>query len=150
MKKIQKLKVCNWSLVILAVAIMLSGLQLEVTDSSGFTSVWIHIIIGVLFMVMVFYHLFLHYGFSNWYSRILKQKSHVTRILWWISLLSLITGVVACVHWLGTFSHSHIGGVHGKLGFMMIILSIGHIVKRISFFKNKKRTVPSSVGGAIR
>lgn len=150
MKKIQKLKVCNWSLIVLAVAIMLSGLQLEVTDSNGFMSVWIHIIIGVLFMVMVFYHLFLHYGFSNWFSRILKQKSHVTRILWWISLLSLITGVVACVHWLGTFFHSHIGGAHGKLGFVMIILSIGHIVKRISFFKNKKCTVPSSVGGAIR
>ncbi|MDD6313492.1 MAG: hypothetical protein PUA78_00530 [Porphyromonadaceae bacterium] len=59
----------------------------------------------------------------------------MTRILWWITLLTLVTVVIATGHWLTSFTHSSIGGVHGKLGFMMIILCLCHIVKRIRFFR---------------
>ncbi len=48
MKKITKLKICNWSLLALTIAILISGIQLEATHSIGLTSVWIHILIGVL------------------------------------------------------------------------------------------------------
>ncbi|MDE5916290.1 MAG: hypothetical protein K2G71_06930, partial [Duncaniella sp.] len=66
-----------------------------------------------------------------------------TRILWWVSLATLITGVIASIHWLVTFTHSPIGGIHGKLGFLMIIFSVLHISKRIKFFKSKKATSKS-------
>ena len=139
MKKITKLKICNWSLLALTIAILISGIQLEATHSIGLTSVWIHILIGVLFMGMVAYHVYLHFGKSNWFLKFRKQKSQVTRILWWVALVTLVTGVAAMIHWATTFTHSSIGGVHGKLGFLMIILSIGHITKRIKFFKRKKK-----------
>ncbi len=134
-KKIVKLKICNWTLLVLTIAILISGIQLEATQSSGIVAVWIHIVIGVLFMALVGYHIFLHFGERNWFSLFAKQKSPVTRILWWLSLLTLITGIIAVIHWLATFTHSIIGGIHGKLGFLMIIFSIGHICKRIKFFK---------------
>ena len=139
MKKITKLKVCNWSLLAFTIAILISGIQLEATHSNGITSVWIHILIGGLFMGMAAYHVYLHFGRSNWFSKFRKQKNPVTRILWWVALVTLVSGVAAMVHWVTTFTHSSIGGVHGKLGFLMIILSIGHIAKRITFFKRKKK-----------
>ena len=61
MKKITKLKICNWSLLPLTVAILISGIQLEATHSIGLTSVWIHILIGVLFIGMATYHVYLHF-----------------------------------------------------------------------------------------
>ena len=148
MKKITKLKICNWSLLPLTVAILISGIQLEATHSIGLTSVWIHILIGVLFIGMATYHVYLHFGKSNWFSKFSKQKSKVTRILWWVALVTLISGIAAMIHWVTTFTHATIGGVHGKLGFLMIILSIGHITKRIKFFKSKKKMALPSPGKA--
>lgn len=99
MKKIKKLKICDWCLLIMTLAMLVSGVQLEATDSRGATSVWIHIAVGILFFTLVAYHIFLHFSFT----------------------------------------HSPIGGVHGKIGFFMIILAIGHICKRIKFFKSNKK-----------
>lgn len=137
MKKIVKLKICDWGLLVLTVAILASGIQLEATHSRGLTPVWIHIALGLLFMGFVAWHVFLHFGGSNWFARFRKQKSQVTRILWWVYLVVLVSGIVACVHWVATYVHAPVGGLHGKLGFLMIILAIGHIVKRIKFFKKK-------------
>ncbi len=137
MKKITKLKICDWNLLILTIAILISGVQLEATHSNGLTSVWIHIIVGLLFIGMAVYHILLHFGFCNWFVKFHNLKSQFTRILWWISLLTLITGIIALIHWLATFNHAPIGGVHGKLGFLMIFLLTGHIIKRIKFFMRK-------------
>ena len=138
MNKIAKLKTCDWSLLLLIIAILTSGIYLEATDSSGFTAVWVHIIVGLLFFILIACHIFLHFGNSNWFARFHKLKSQFTRILWWVSLITLISGIVACIHWLVTFSHSPVGGVHGKLGFLMIILCFCHIWKRIKFFNPGK------------
>lgn len=115
--------------------ILASGIQLEATGSSSVDWVWIHIVVGTFFMALGFLHIYIHFGASNWFSRFHKLKSPVTRILWWITLLTLVTAVIATGHWLGSFTHSSIGAVHGKLGFMMIILCLCHIVKRIRFFR---------------
>lgn len=137
MNKITKLKICDWSLLILTIAILISGIHLEATHSSGLASVMIHIIIGLLFTGMAAYHIFLHFSHSMWFTQIRRQKNQLTRILWWVSLITLITGIIASAHWLATFKHAPIGGVHGKIGFLMILLSSGHIIKRIKFFKRK-------------
>jgi len=145
MKKIQKLKLCNWCLLPVTIAMLVSGIQLEATGSRGITSVWIHIAIGIIFAVLICYHIFLHFGKSNWFKKFSKQKSPVTRILWWVALATFITAIVSTVHWVQSFTHASIGGVHGKLGFLMIILSIGHICKRIKFFTPLKRKFNDSV-----
>lgn len=142
MKKITRLKICNWSLLFLSVAILISGIQLEATHCMGQTSVWIHIAVGLLFMLISACHIFLHFGYSNWLAKFHRQKSHATRILWWVALVTLISGVIATFHWTSTFSHAPIGGVHGKFGFLMMIISAGHICRRLKFFKGKKYKAP--------
>lgn len=137
MKKITKLKICDWSLLIVTIAILVSGIQLEATHSRGLTSVWIHIIIGLLFACLVTLHLYLHFGYNNWFSKIHKQKNQITRMLWWVSLITLISGAIASAHWLTTFNHAPIGGIHGRIGFLLIIISTGHIIKRMKFFAHK-------------
>ena len=138
MKKITKLKFCNWSLLVATVAVLISGVQLEVSHSSGNLSVWLHIIIGLLFMGLVAIHIFLHFGISNWFAKFSKLKSQATRVLWWMTLLTLLTGIATAVRWIMTYTHTPLGGIHGKLGFLMIILSIFHIANRVYFFKRKK------------
>lgn len=135
MKKILKLKVCDWTLLVFTALILASGIQLEATGSSSVAWVWVHIVVGTFFMALSLWHVYLHFGASNWFSRFHKLKSPVTRILWWITLLTLVTAVITAVHWLTSFTHSSIGGVHGKLGFLMIFLCICHIVKRVKFFR---------------
>ena len=137
MKKITKLRHCNWGLLVASAAIFISGLQLEVIHSSGDLSVWIHIIIGSLFMRLVVTHLYLHFGKSNWFAKFSNLKSRATRILWWVTILTLITGIATSVRWILTNTHTPLGGIHGKLGFLMIILSIFHIIDRLNFFKRK-------------
>ena len=141
MNKITKLKTCDWSLLLMTAGIFTSGIYLEVTHSSGLAAVWIHIALGILFFIFVAYHILLHFGKSNWFERFHKLKSQFTRVLWWVSLVTLITGIISCIHWFITLSHSPLGGIHGKIGFLMIILCFGHIWKRKKFFKsgrNKK------------
>ena len=137
MKKIVKIRICDWGLLVLTVAVLASGVQLEATDSRSLTTVWVHVAIGLAFVAAVAWHVFLHFGRNNWFARFRKLKSQATRVLWWAYLALVLSGIVACAHRLITFAHSPIGGVHGKVGFLMLVLAIGHIAKRIKFFRKK-------------
>ena len=138
MKKIDKLRLCNWSVLVVSAAILISGIQLEVIHSSDCLSVWLHIVIGLLFMALVAIHIYLHFGKSNWYAKFSKLKSRATQILWWVTIITLLTGIATSIRWIISYTHTPLGGIHGKLGFLMIILSIFHIAKRFNFFKSKK------------
>lgn len=138
MKKAEKLRLCDWMLVFATVFILASSIQLEVTDSRNIIWVLIHIIIGSLFFANIVWHLYLHFGWKSWVQRLRKQKSPVTRWLTVFALLTLISAFIALFHWIGTYTHSPIGGIHGKIGFVFLIIVIGHTAKRIKFFKTKK------------
>lgn len=130
MKKNDKMKICDWSLIVMTVLILLSGIQLEATGSANPTSVLIHIIVGCIFVVLIGWHLYLHFRWSNWIRRIIKQKSPVTRWLLLFLVLTMVSAIVATCHWLLITSHGSIGGLHGKIGFLFVILCMGHAIKR--------------------
>ncbi len=138
MTKIGKLRLCDRMLVFATAFILASAIQLEATDSRSIVWVLIHMIIGSLFFANIVWHLYLHFGCKSWVQRLRKQKSPVTRWLAIFALLTLISALVALFHWIGTYTHSPIGGIHGKIGFVFLILAIGHTVKRIKFFNTKK------------
>ncbi len=135
MKKITKLKICDWSLLIFACAILASGIQMEASGSKGTVPVYIHVAIGLLFIVLCGWHIYLHYGSSNWFKKFHNQKKQYTRVLWWVGLLAFASGIAVTIHWIINNAHSGIGGVHGKIGFLMIALLVGHISKRIKFYR---------------
>lgn len=140
MNRITKLKICDWSLLIITAATLASGIQLESMGAEAPQSwVGVHIAVCTLFMGLCAWHIQLHFNRSNWFARFSKVKSPVTRALWWVGLLTLLTGIIAAIRWIASPGHSPIGGIHGKIGFLMILIAMGHIVKRIKFFKNRKK-----------
>ena len=140
MKKAEKLRLCDWMLVFATAFILASGIQLEVTDSRNIKWVLTHVIIGFLFFANIVWHLYLHFGWKSWVQRLRKQKSPVTRWLAVFALLTIISAFVALFHWVGSYTHSPIGGIHGKIGFVFLILVIGHTAKRIKFFKSRMKS----------
>lgn len=140
MRKVEKLKLCDWMLIFATAFILASGIQLEATDSRNIIWILIHMIIGSLFFAYIVWHLYLHFGWKSWVQRLRKQKSPVTRWLAIFALLTIISTFVTLFHWIGTYTHSPIGGIHGKIGFVFLIIAIGHTVKRIKFFKMTRKS----------
>lgn len=68
----------------------------------------------------------------NWFSRFAKNRNKGTRILWWVLLLTVATGVAATVVWLVDGGHTPLGGIHGKIGFLMVLAGIIHAAGHIS------------------
>lgn len=134
MKKITKLRICDWSLLVVTILMLASSIQQE-GWWLGMGFVWAHIVLGILFFLLIGWHLQLHFQWKNWFVRLKQQKSHVTKWLAVFCALTLLTAIVATVHVLNTLQHTTIGGVHGKFGFIFIALAIGHAVKRIKFYR---------------
>ncbi len=134
MKSIAKLRICDWSLIVLTTGALFSGIQLELLSGSSYFWIWVHIGLSLLFLGICIWHIQLHFKSSNWFIRFKNLKSHVTKMLWWISLFTLATGMAASLDWLASGVHGPIGAIHGKIGFLMILLVVGHIVKRMKFF----------------
>ena len=102
MKFLAQLKICNWSLLIASVMMLASSIQLEATRSRSALFVGIHVFIGLIFCVLVLSHVYLHFKVSNWFLKFNKLKKTVTRILWYIFLLTIILGLATLIHWLIT------------------------------------------------
>lgn len=137
----ERLRLCDRTLGIVLIVMLVSGIQLEATSGRYAWSVWAHIALGIILTVLSLWHIYLHYRWSDWFERFRKNRNRSTRILWWVFLLTAVTGVVATVVWLIDDSHSHIGAIHGKIGFLMVIVgvihAVGHKHKRKAALCNK-------------
>lgn len=131
-----RLKLCNRTLGITLLLMLVTGIQLETTSGRYPWSVWVHIILGILLAVLSLYHIYLHYRRSNWFARFATNRNASTRILWWVFLLTAVTGIASTISWLADNQHTPLGGVHGKIGFLMVIVAIIHAVRHI---RKKKR-----------
>lgn len=137
MKKITKLRICDWTLLLLTIAILASGLQLEVNPTGEIMWVWVHIVLGTMFITMILWHIGLHHG-----SHPNKAPRHHDKKHRWLGILfalTLLSGIIATCHWIGSYVHSTIGGVHGKIGFLFIILVIVHLRKNYRFYTRRKK-----------
>lgn len=128
MKPATKLKISSKSLGIALLLTLASGIQLEVTSGRDTWAVWLHIALGIIVTVLSFYHIYLHYRRTNWFARFARNPRTVTRILWWTFLLTLLTGLATTAVWVDGFRHTPLGGVHGKIGYLMFIFAIIHLI----------------------
>ena len=135
MTKKAKIKICNLSLLVLGVLVLVSGIQLEATSGRLLWNVWLHILVGILFFIGIVWHIVLHFGWKQWTTRFRKLKSPVTHVLAIAAAVALASAVPATLHWMGDHLHSPVGAVHGKIGFLMLAVAIGHTVKRFRYFK---------------
>lgn len=135
MSVLNKLRVCNWMLLVVTVAVLATSLQLEITSGANGLWVWLHIILGAVFFVLILWHLYLHYRWRNWLRLLWKHRSSNLKWLTATLVVTLFTALVATVGWLASPHHSHIGAVHGKFGFLAVALAAWHICRRIRFYR---------------
>ncbi|MCM1093943.1 MAG: hypothetical protein NC421_08310 [Lachnospiraceae bacterium] len=141
MKRITKLRLCDWSLLAITVAILASGAQLETRMAMTRIWVWIHIYLGIIFITCILWHISLHHRHGPKKERRTKHThGRKNRFLGITFLLTFLSGIIATCHWAGTYSHSSIGGVHGKVGFLFIIAIILHIRNYSGFYLPAKMT----------
>lgn len=129
-----KIKICDWSLLIFTVLMLASALQLEITSGADKTMVWLHIVLGSVFMANICWHLQLHYKWRNWLKALWKR----TPVIKWLtatSILTSVTGVWAIGEWVSTMTHSPVGAVHGKIGFLMVVFVFVHTFQKIKFYR---------------
>lgn len=135
------LKYCNWSLLMLMVSSLFSGVFLETTGGivSGSNyrfAVYFHIVTSLLLTVGSSWHIMLHFGsLKNSFTRLLSGKRQ-NKWLATFLVLSAITGAIATAHWT-TSGHSSIGGFHGKIALIGGIIMVCHVIKRLKFYTNR-------------
>lgn len=134
MSKLKKLRLCDFMLLAVAVVMLASSLQLEVIAGQSMWWVWVHIVSGTLFLVLILWHLQLHFQWRNWFRLLWKQRSANMKWLTAVGILTFVTALVATAGWIVSPEHSKIGAVHGKLGFLFIALAVWHTARRFRFY----------------
>lgn len=132
--KLSRLRKCDWALIVISILILASGIQLDATGGSHALWVWWHIIIGCLFFAGIVWHLYLHFRWKSWLERLRKSGRRATAWLATFAALTLISGLAATILWIIHPAHSHLVAIHGKIGFLMLLLVIGHTIKRRKFY----------------
>lgn len=93
-----------------------------------------HLIVCVPMLLFVGVHLWANCGnITQWFAKIHRQKAQ-TQWLFWLSVLTFVSGIVATVVY---FLHGHtsVGGIHGKLGFVALALMLWHTYRRLKWYK---------------
>lgn len=135
MKQITKLRICDITLLLLTIVIFASGMQLEINPDGQHIRVWIHIIVGSVFIGTIFWHVGLHRKPHRKQTRHEHNRhAHRDPLLGPLFFFTLLSGIIATCHWIGTYIHSTIGGIHGKIGFLFIIAIILHVYRLKKFY----------------
>ena len=126
--------VIDWILIVVFIVSTISGIGLHIAGHGNSHEVWhnwavVHVLGSILFLVAIIFHVTTHCG---WYRGIIKngigRKSKVTAVLSIIFLLLSVTGIVL----LGVNrANSPLGLWHYKIGIVMTVIAVGHIIKRL-------------------
>ena len=142
MEKKTQSRICNWSLLVLAILMLASGIQMEASFGADFLGISFpvymifHVVVALLMTAVVIWHIWLHFNWKEWVKRFEALKRVDTKNLAVMAALVLVSGIVALLALLfNGMQHNGVGGVHGKIGFGFIALGIYHIIKRIRFYK---------------
>ena len=132
---IKKLKISNWTLLIIYILTLVSSLQLEIAGNASRLWVILHLIVDTSFLAVIVWHIYLHFRWDNW-RRLLKGKKK--GILKWMSifcLLVILSAVIATIDWYIKGVHTGPGAIHGKIGFIFLIAVVIHLIKHSGFYR---------------
>ena len=130
----KKIFIVDWLLLLVVGLSAYSGVKLHIAGHFSTHEVWhnwaiFHIITSVLFLIIGIIHIKNHWG---WYKSITKRKfNNKTGNTLFLSIvfgLVSLTGIVLILFVNG--ANSCIGIWHYRLGLVIAILSIVHIIKR--------------------
>ena len=72
---LKHLKICDWTLLVLTLLILASSLQLEITAGATPLWVWLHMAAGTLFLLLILRHLYLHFRWKSWWTRLVASRA---------------------------------------------------------------------------
>lgn len=131
----KKIFVIDWILIFVFVLSAFSGIGLHIAGHGSKHELWhswavFHVLTSFLFFMTVVSHIVTHW---RWYRGMTRNgigtKSKITVTLSVLFLLVSVTGIIL----LGVNgANSNIGQWHYKIGIVITVLSVGHILKRIS------------------
>ena len=140
--KNQQLRLCNVSLMIVAIFMLISSIQMEALAGDSLlgisfeTLTFIHAGIGIIMFSLVAWHLYLHFGDFGWIQK-LQKSPRLTKSLAIFGALTLSSGIFILAYMLTYFEHNLVGAIHGKIGFVFIALCGIHIYKYWAWIKRK-------------
>ena len=130
----KKIFVIDWILFFAFILSAFSGIELHIAGHGSEQEIWhnwavSHVLASLLFLIFAILHIVTHW---SWYKGIIRngigRKSKVTVILSAVFVLVSITGIAL----LGIDgANSLMGQWHYRIGIVTIILSVGHVLKRI-------------------
>lgn len=144
MNKRAKLKLCNKSLFIVLLALIVSIAAIigcghnEMLGLPPQAWTHLHITLAIILIALVVWHLQLHFGWRKWRTKISKLKSPATPKLYWIIWLTAISGLAAFIVDEILNIHTPLGGIHGIIGLLALLFSLGHLIKRRDKLFTKK------------
>lgn len=139
----KRIFVIDWILIFVFILSDTSGFGLHRAGHGSSHELWhnwavFHTLGSVSFLVAIIFHVTTHWG---WYKGIIKngigRKSKITALLSIVFLLLSVTGIVL----LGvTGANSPLGLWHYKMGVIMTVIAIGHIIKQIPALRKSLNT----------
>lgn len=118
------------------VLVIYSGLKLHIAGHADNHDIWeywthYHIITAILSLIFGTLHIKAHWG---WYKSLIKKglgkKSPITLILSILFLIEIVTGIILVFFING--GNSSVGMWHYRLGLLMIIFILIHLITRFS------------------
>ena len=139
-----KRRICNISLLAIIPAVLATLIILEASQGAEVLglkfNVWviIHLVTVLAMIGLVCWHLRMNWGrISGWAKKSTSKASSASKTLAILISLTVLTGLAAIPQWL-IHGHSTIGGVHGKIGFLFILVSLIHTIRHRKWFKGRK------------
>ncbi len=140
MKKSQ-LNVINLSLIVLLAITTASSVILECAGGKDLPAlrsgglVLLHIAVTLALMILSYLHIKAHFGRAGqWRERFRKTKKQ-NRWLLWITAITLLTGIAAIFTYF-VYGHTPFGAIHGKIGFVALLIMLLHLLHRRRWLKN--------------
>ena len=134
----KKIFAIDWIMIITFVPSICSGIGLHIAGHGTDHEVWhnwavLHVFSSLLFLVAAIFHIKTHWSLYRSSVRSgLGHKSPVTAVLSVVFVFVVVTGVVL----LGIEgAGSSVGVWHYRTGIVVSILSVGHLLKRISLLR---------------
>lgn len=128
----------DWALTLLFALTAYTGIKLHIAGHGNIHEIWhdwavFHVIGSILFLVVTIFHITTHW---NWYkgifSRGIEKRSKVTI---WLSAMFTFVAITGIILFYVEGANSPIGLWHYKIGILMSVFSIGHIIKRFPILR---------------
>ena len=132
--KIKKIFLVDWLLIPASFSSALTGIKLHAAGHFDTHEIWhnwsvSHVLASLTFLIFGIIHVKMHWAwYKGWITKGLGKKSRVTALLSVIFFLVVLTSVLLLL--LIDGANSPTGLWHYRIGLLLVVLSIGHIVKR--------------------